>query len=815
MSAPGSGHAGLRWHIWLVPAALTAATVGLLCWGAWVYGYNPSWLSGNYSWWRPAMMTNQGWTLVTTVALLLATLGLYWWPRRRDQVPIGLITVVVLALVAAALGTAAYVPCRGNMSTMGVTFWIFQLFVGQPPNVYQSVGLPGANCSGSPPIGLQLGQITGLGATGIGAIAAVSMLWRKQLDRLQSRFSYDVTIVTGLTALAIPLLRRLTENARRPRNVIVIEPDDRNPLLEEVKLAGARIVIGQPDSPVILRPIISAIRGCALSHLYALSDKVADNEAVIAQAARILGRYKADQNRQPHLVALIDDPRHADQWRGEHSGNWDVWFEDAISSAECTARSLVTQVLRGQPRHLLVCGDGPLTVPVLVELARRAWEQAELVKATSAGLDVALDLALPDALSPVPVERVTLLDRRSRDIKREYRMSAPDAVLDSIPNIDAQQVPWRDDLMRRLDAMDPARVHETAVIIAESPPGSGVHEAGRVARLHRKVPVFVLAAPGHESGGAAIFNLLHPFEPGLLVNGEVPEDTWMRVARQWHECYRLSHPLPPGDPKAAARVPWRELDPFLQQDNILQLRSILTEVAKRGRQWKPVHLVPGGSVIELGESDLTEITKAEHTRWVKRRLTAGQAGGNVVPWAALSPEMRSEVTGYLRSQLGQLEGVGFVPVIPVGGPATAARFERVGLVRASRLTEPLAWTSHTDDEMRGNAGDWRVIDDGGNVRTIGDAEFRSSHELVGEDRWRRVGTYLAWQVSEVVAIRTREGGATARPGDWVVEAPSGERWPVEDEQFRWAYQPSLLDVPAQRSRQTAPGATSTAPTTAT
>jgi hypothetical protein len=661
--------------------------------------------------------------------------------------------------------------------------------VGQPPNIYQSVGSAAANCSGAPPLGLQLGQITGLGATGIGAITVASMLWRKPLDRLQSRFAYDVTIVTGLSPLVFPLLRQLTQHARRPRNVIVIEPDDKNPLLDGVRLTGARIVIGQPDSPLILGPIISALRGCALSHLYALSDKVADNEAVIAQAARILGRYKADQNRQPHLIALIDDPRHADQWRGDHSGNWDVWFEDALSSAECTARSLVTQVLRVRPRHLLVCGDGPLTVPILVELARRAWEQAELAKAADAGLDVALDVAPPDTPCPMPVERVTLLDRRSRDIKREYRISAPGAVLDSLPDIDAQQVPWRDALLRQLDAMDPARAHETAVIIAESPPGSGVHEAGRVARLHRKVPVFVLAAPGHDSGGA-IFNLLHPFEPGLLVNGEVPEDSWMRVARQWHECYRLSHPLPPGDPKAAARLPWSELDPFLQQDNILQLRSVLTGVAKRGRQWKPVHLVPGGSVVELTESDLTEVTKAEHTRWVKRRLAAGQTGGNVVPWAELSAETRGALTGYLRWQLSQLEDVGFVPVIPVGGPSNATQFERVGLVRATRLTEPLTWTSHTDDEMRGDAGDWRVIDDAGNVRTIGDAEFRSSHELVGDDLWRRIGTHLAWQVSETVVIRTKEGGATACPGDWVVEAPSGERWPVRDEQFRWAYQPA-------------------------
>jgi hypothetical protein len=815
MSARVPSQADLRWHIWLLPAALTAAAISLLCWGAWVYGYDPTWLSGSYSWWRPVMKNDQYWTLVVTMALLVASLIIFWWPRRRDRIPIGLITVVVLVLVAATLGTASYVPCRGHLSTAGVTFWILQMYVGQPPNIYQSVGIPAAACRGAPPLALQLGQIGGLGATLIGAIAVASVLWRKPLDRLQSRFAYDVTIFTGLSALTIPLLRRLAEEARSPRAIMVIEPDEKNPLLEEVRLIGARVVIGKPESSHILRPIISAVRGCALTHLYALADKVADNEAVIAEAGRILGRYKdkADPDRQPHLIALIDDPRHADHWRGARSSNWDVWFEDALSSAETTARGLVDQVLRKQPRHLLVCGDSTLTVPILVELARRAWEQAELVKALGVSLEAEPDLMPADAPSLLPIDDVTLVDLRSRDIKREYLKSAPGAVLRSLPDVVAIPVEWRGDLQERLDAMDTAQARETAVIIAEGPAGAGVHEAGRIARLRQETSVFVLAASGDAKSGA-IFDLLHPFEPGLLVNGDVPEDTWTRVARHWHECYRLSHPLPPGHEKAAARLPWPQLAPFLRDDNILALRSILTAVAKRGRQWTPVHLVHEGSVIELSERELTEIATDEHERWVSRRLTAGQSGGNVVPWEQLSPQLQGEETRYLRSQVSQLEAVGFVPIIPAGGPATAARFERVGLVRASRLTEPLTWTTYTGEEMHGRPGDWQIIDDLGNLRTAADTDFRSSHEQVGDGQWRRVGTFVAWQVEEAVVVRTNEGKATARADDWIVEAPSGERWPVENGQFEWSYQEVLPSLPATPDQASTPEAdsNSTAPT---
>ena len=784
MSSHASGQAGWPRHAWLVPAALAAAALALLCWGAWVYGYDPGWLDGPYAFWQPFLRTDQDWTLVAATALLVAGLAAYWWPRKRDRPPIGLIAVVVLVLVAAVLGIASYVPCRGQMSTTGIMFWILQLYVGQPPNIYQSVR-PGHACMGQPPLALQLGQIDGLGATLIGALAVASVLWRQPLGRLQSRFARDATIFTGLSTATLPLLRRLAKEAHNPRGIIVIEPDDDNPLLEEAKLAGVRVVIGDPGSPRLLRPIISGWRGCALSYLYALRERVPDNEAVIMTAKDILRRYQPDPDRQPHLVALINDPRHADHWRGTHSGTPGGWFEDALSSAESTARGVVSQVLRAPPSHLLICGDSTLTLAILLELARRAWEQTELVKAAAAGRTAAPGFPPPNAPAPLPLASVALLDLRSPDIKREYLASAPSALLASLPVVSAHPVRWRDHLLRTLDSMDQPQARETAVIIAEAPPGSGVHEAGRVARLHPETPVFVLASAGDGMGGT-IFDLLHPFEHVLLVEGEVPEDTWTRVARHWHECYRLSHPLPPGHAKSPARVPWSDLNSFLRQDNILQLRSILSVTAARGRQWTPAHLVPFGSIVELSEEDLTHVACAEHTRWQQRRTATGRNGEFVVPWTELPASFREEQRDYLRLQLARLEDVGFIPAIPVGGPPGAAFFERVGDIEASQLSEPLAWTNG-GEQMHGFAGDWRVTDDAGNVRTVTDPDFQSSHEPLGGGRWRRVGRHRAWQVREAVVIRTKEGKATARPGDWVVEAPTGERWPVRDDQFRSSY----------------------------
>jgi hypothetical protein len=171
----------------------------------------------------------------------------------------------------------------------------------------------------------------------------------------------------------------------------------------------------------------------------------------------------------------------------------------------------------------------------------------------------------------------------------------------------------------------------------------------------------------------------------------------------------------------------------------------------------------------------------------------GRVNAKVVPWTALSAADRAEAVEQLRSQLAQLEDVGFMPIVPAGGPPGAAEFLRVGTVRARRLHTKRPWTRMAGGELSGQAGDWRVSDDRGDERTVRDAEFRASHQLLSGEHWRRVGTYRAWQVSHELVLRTLEGQAVAQPGDWVVEGGGGERWPVSNAQFRRTYR----EVPGQ------------------
>jgi hypothetical protein len=217
---------------------------------------------------------------------------------------------------------------------------------------------------------------------------------------------------------------------------------------------------------------------------------------------------------------------------------------------------------------------------------------------------------------------------------------------------------------------------------------------------------------------------------------------------------------------------------------VLRLRPILTQVAALGREWAPVRQVPSGSFIELSRAELERVATARHAR-----------------------------VADVSERLAQLEDVGILPIVPAGGPQAAASFERVGVVFARRLAARLHWTLPSGEQLLGDAGDWHVVDDSGTARTVSDSEFRSSHSRLDDRRWQRVGVFRAWQVAEAVVLRTKEGSATARPGDWVVEGPGGERWPVSDRQFRRSYR-LRQDRAATAGQASAPAAisSSTAPT---
>jgi len=787
-----------RQAAWAAAVCLATVVTAYLAWGAWVSAHNPSWLRVDQAWWRVWLRPGHDGVLLVFVILWLLSALLYWWPRRRQSQDVGLIVVVAMVAIGAVLATASLAPCRGGQSRTAVAGWVLSLYVGSLEPRYGT-----GTCPGQVPLALQLGRTVCLGATLVGALAAAAVLWRQPVGRLHARLVKDAMIVTGLDAMTIPLLRRLSA-AGRPSSVVVIEPDRHHPLLEEARGIGVQIVVADPALPRVLSPLIKGLRGPQLRYLFALRPEAAENDAVLTAAKSVLRSSRADPDRPPHLIARIDDPRHADVWRGQRIGASSLWFEDALSPEESTASSLANQVLRIRARRVVVCGDSTLALAVLLELARRAWEREGLANAEAAGraagaASVTHGDAARHGADHHPGERVVLVDRRAEDLRREYLATSPPAIVKALSAVEARPEDWRDYLLALLDTLTPAEAAETAVLITGAPSKAGLHEAGRVARLHPDIPVLVQASDGAGVTGI-VFDRLQHFQRALLVDGQMPEDSWTRIARHWHEIYRLTYPARSGGAKELTRRSWGELSVFIREDNILQLRSIMAAVAARGRRWVPSRLVVPGSFVELTDSEVKDVAGEEHSRWYERRRQAGwravgagrdDAGArvnpNVRPWAELPDDARDRASAHVRTQLAELEAVGFMPVLPDRGHAGAIEFQRVGEVRAERLVTSRTWRRKSGEELFSSAGDWLVIDDIGNERTVRDAEFRASHELLNGNRWRRTGTVRAWQVRETTFLRTMEGRAVAQPNDWIVQGLRGERWPVTGDEFAHGY----------------------------
>jgi hypothetical protein len=255
-----------------------------------------------------------------------------------------------MVAIGGVLTTASLFPCRAGQTPSAVAGWVLDLYVGNPPS------LPQGACPPPPALAYQLGGPICLGATLIGAVTAAAVLWRQPVDRMRARLVRDATIFTGLDTMTMPLLQQLAQTFR-PASIVVIEPDASHPLLDQARATGAHVMIGQPSSSRVLLPVIAGSRGCALRRLYALRGDVTDNEAVLDAAQAVLRRYRPDPDRQPHLVARIDDPRHADHWRGWHIGRSSRWLVG--QRHESTASALLEQVFRTAPGNCCWRGQHP------------------------------------------------------------------------------------------------------------------------------------------------------------------------------------------------------------------------------------------------------------------------------------------------------------------------------------------------------------------------------------------------------------------------------------------------------------------------
>lgn len=751
-----------------VVLALYAAQLGWLALAA----FDPRILDHVPAWAAALAAPGSLWAMVSTLVLAAAafTLVLRSGGDRAAGARLPLLVSAWAAVSATPVAFLGYLPCPGDGPPVWDAFSsTISLFLGSFDKPFG----PGEICAYPTPVGMHIARGLALLATASGATSVMLSLSRTQLDRLAARRARTLTIITGLDERSWELIERVSPSRSAGHRTALLAPEFDPAVTERARAAGLLVVRARADDP------LGGSRGIRLERIDKVYLLAADDGWNRSRVEQIQGLL-ADAPRPTPLtvVARIDDPWHADEWRKRLVGDPRI-AADAVGLYEATSAALIVRLRQAQPRRLLIVGDAPLTLALSTELSQLGRELQFLGD----------EAALP---------AVTVLAERASEMVDDHRVLQRRFAFDPLA-ITAVDIEPR--LAAVLDWLGDGT--GCAVVIARPD-----------TRLGTQLGIRLPALPVFEADSAAITATATTPTVGALVSfglslATPQADAWERAARLIHERYRRRHP------GAARAVPWEELPEFYRQSNRRQLGVVRHELAALGRTWRPSAADPdhtatldadphrpiedGLRVFDLTLEELTLLARSEHESWLAHYRNAGwsyaaarddsrQQHPDLLEWDALPDGRREATMAGVVDTLFQLRALGHRAVRPVTEPSSWRRYRRVGVVTAARLNEPHSWQTATGETLVGQPGDWLVTDDAGSTRTVTDASFRATHRPLEGDRWQRTSEVDARPVVPGERIETQEGPTTAGSDGWVVRDADGNHWIVPVAKFRDGYE---------------------------
>ena len=771
------GH-GSPW-VRLLAAVAVACYLAQLAWLA-TTAVRPGLRDGAPGW--AAALTEPGSLPAMTLTVALAVAGLVLVlaaaPSRTSGRRIPLLVSVWTAASAAPLAFLGYLPCpvdgppvwEAINSTLSLFFGSFERPFG-----------PAGACSYPTPLAMHVARGFALVATASGATSVLLTVSRAQLDRLSVYRARSLTVVVGLDGPSWELVEHLAPQRAAAHRTVLLTTEVEPAVVERARAARLLVVRTDPDD---LLGVQEGVRPSRVGRVYLLSGDDALNRARAARLRDLLVAGERPADAAPlAVVARIDDPWHADEWRKSLVGD-PLIAADAVGLYEATSAALVTALRRQPLASLVIVGDGPLTLALCAELSQLGRELQFLGEAG----------ALP---------AVTVLCRRAGELVEDHsvlqRRFASDPL--AVTAVDAEPT-----LAAVLDRL--ADAPDAAVVITQRDTRLGTQLGIRLPELR----VFELGAGSDVAtpdvttvGSLVLFGL-------SLASPDGGEDAWERAARLIHERYRRRYP------QARLAVPWEELPEFYRQSNRRQLGVVRRGMVALGRTWSPTapeptgfdqgRLETGGAelVIEEGlalfgltTDELAELAELEHQSWVRHyraagwelgatRDDAGRRHPDLLAWPDLPAARRRSAMAGVVDTLLQLRALGH-RAVRLPRSDVWQRFERVGTVTARQLDERHVWHAPTGEELTGRPGDWLVTDAGGRQRTVTDASFHLTHRHLDGDQWERTAVVEARPARPGEVVHTQEGSTTAGAGGWVVRDTDRNSWIVPEEQFRAGYRP--------------------------
>ena len=755
----------------------TGVTVGyvlLLTWLA-AAAFRPNLINTVPSWLAWFAHPTSGTAMLAAIAWGATALVLCILVRRSDSLNVPLMVSGWCIATAAPIALAAYLPCpQGAPPVWSAITSTLVLFFGNFDDPFNS-----ASCAYPPPLAIQLSRLIAPTATVAGAAFVLSAMSRSQLDRLAVARARALTVLVDIDDDSSGLVQAIARTGDRRHRTVVLTPDQQRPSVRKARAAGALVLEVDLDD----QESLSGLR------LWSKAERVF---LLAPDGAR--NRQRAEALRRPlgalsqSLVARVDDPWQAEEWRRAFIGDPDL-VVDAIGIYEETADALVQRVLEGgETSRLLVLGSSPLILALCAELSQRGRE-LEFVAGPARLPEVVL--VSPDASEAAADHEL----RENRFASDPLHVTA----IDRPPTLAAAE---------ELLAVQVAAGGRTAVIVVDEVDRLGTRLSLRYPHIaiFESDPTVAGVQPAEFGGNLSVFGL------SLVSPRSKAEDAWERAARAVHERYRLTNPTAP-----LAAYAWDQLpSEFYRSSNRRQVLTTLGSARAVGRSWHPTtpddlrfdegvmssddaeaKIREGCTKFDLRPDELTTMSELEHRAWLAHYRRDGWRVGprddarklhpSLLPWGDLPQEAQARTQAGVVETLFQLRALGYRSV---PSDSSWGRYRRTGTVQATRLVEPLVWSTGNADELRGDAGDWLVVDESGGRRTVVADAFPQTHEHESGDTWRRTSEVLARPGHPGESIATLEGPVHVTDGDWVVQDLEGRTWVVPSAHFGTSYRPA-------------------------
>ncbi len=116
-------------------------------------------------------------------------------------------------------------------------------------------------------------------------------------------------------------------------------------------------------------------------------------------------------------------------------------------------------------------------------------------------------------------------------------------------------------------------------------------------------------------------------------------------------------------------------------------------------------------------------------------------------------------------------------------------YKKAGTVKAEQLTHPQEWTSTNGDQLKGEAGDWKLTGPDGSTWTVKPDIFAKTYgeTEAGSGVYAKTALARAMKLKIPYSVNSLEGSSSGGPGDYLIIGPNNEPYIVNGAKFEGMY----------------------------